>query len=395
MSEEAVQDPPMTMAGNLKELFSDMNEDKSPEETLDVVPEENPESKSVDDPVKEEENKEDAKDPISEETETTDDSASFGFESDDTDEQEETEEEEEIEAPEGLEGKERDAFIKQRQKIKELNEKLKEKENTPTEASLTPEIQLKIQEAEKAEAKVRQLEDRVKDLTEKDYVAQLQETPEYRASVTSPIENISEQVEAIAEDFGKSAEDIATAIQETRVKNQEDLLKNLKLSPLSLQKVIQLSNRYHEVQAVRKEMMSNAEVKNVELQAQRDKEALEKENEFSSSLKDQTDHWVGEVRKANEHLFDGDYKDKISKSLSQAAKVDLRKETPRNQAYARVAGAVLPTVLSENKALRSRLAELEGKNKSPSLKDSTSIDSNNGDEAPQSFMDLARKTFQK
>lgn len=334
----------------------------------------------------------------------------FGFKSDDDTKKPEAKSDEgfdqdafdaEFPEPEGADEKAANKWQEIKGKLKEAREDaLKSKKGVADREALEEEMAELKDKADRLEASEALLEQ----FKESDYRLKVQNSKEYKEAFSEPVKKIAKQVEQISEDFGLSQEDVANVLSITNRKERSDAIN--RLMPEENEETGESNARYK--QQIAQDLNGMATIYDRALVAQEDMLASAKATSEKQQLARQ------EQAKADSEVSQKVYRQqlksvqkefdsvplseanraKANEAFKSASAMNISTESVDNQAYATAAGAILPSILKENREQAARIAELEGgaakkAQSSTNLSEGSVSEGTESAEGPRSFKEWA------
>ena len=237
-----------------------------------------------------------------------------------------------------------------------------------------------VADREELEAKMAELQDKADRLEESealletfkesDYKLRVESSKEYQDAVAKPVQAISDEATQLSEDYGLLRDDVIDILAITNRKARTDAINalmpdfneetgesNASYKQSIANELTAMSNDYDKACNVQKDMMNSAKVTSETQQAARqekDKAASETSQQvYRQELKNvQKEFDSVNLSEAN--------RAKANKAFKSASAMNISTESADNQGYATAAGAILPSILKENREQAALIKELEG-----------------------------------
>jgi hypothetical protein len=260
----------------------------------------------------------------------------------------------------GLDPKAQDGWKKLRQENKDLK-------TGATPSTREAELQAKLADAEAKAAKVEAMQERVESMTEKNYILEVQDSPEYKQQIAAPAKEINAVMDTVAGSYEfVSREELEKAIREPDLATRAALIDKIgvvtnedgdaeqRLPTLVQSEIQRVAMLYGKIQHENEEMMSNAEERFQAIQKQRDADALKASEEDREMVNRHLEDRWEKFRKAIPT-------EGTDTARKQSMAFDIQGATAANRAYAQMAGFALPEALAEIRSLKAQVAGLGGK----------------------------------
>lgn len=346
-------DVPFTLADHAASLLANLEaeaNDKPAEEVpkKDLIPD-----KAGDTPAVEDNKADDKKEEVAaEDKPQAEDDGAFDFEGDgkvaeSPDAKDDTED---IIRQTGMDDRQAEAFRSIRQELKSF----KKGERLPVE------IQAKVKAAENAEARARELEKRVEELTAEDYRLKVRESPEYRAEIAAPLDRVDSLLRQIASEYGDEGvtyEALQNIVENTSLRKQGEAIEELNVDSAVKTRLIAAAATVQDTYAASEQMMKAGREKWEAIQREREIEAAreqEKVRDFrartAANLQDKFLNYP--ALKGND-----EFASKVKEAASEAAATDFDSMSAHNKVLAYMSGKVLSSLLKEYSSIRQKMGE--------------------------------------
>lgn len=219
------------------------------------------------------------------------------------------------------------------------------------ESKVRPELESKLETYEK----------KVSEYERELAISRIEATPEYKATVTAPLEQIIVSAEALAKHYKVDAGRLVDAFAEMDPAKQTEVLGDLVdgMSERDRARIYRMADDAAAIYQKDEEIRANAATTLSEVEARQKGEAEKTERARSESLKKATDRvWKMVVERTPDLGVD------LGVLRKDVMSVDPSKATPDALAYAASAGALLPHAVKALAAKDARIKELEGALKS-------------------------------
>lgn len=258
---------------------------------------------------------------------------------------------EEVPEPAGMNKAQKDAFIRQRQEIKQANQRMADAQAKLAEA------QKQIEEVKKSAAPDEQTLKELEELRTFRAAHNIKSTPEWDAAVTQPLSKVFSSLEKIAAKAGvdikalEKATDLeeswerAIAIEQVFEGAQEAVPKAL------IQAALAEADKLHPLYAKAKDLESKAQEAWNGIQNQSEAQKAEAKQKADA-----------EYGKHHDHVFE-QLKAKLPSIITNGVETSLKGARvgtdPADQAYAAMSAELLPVVTKELLALRAQVVQLK------------------------------------